>query len=81
MKLIVSVPYWGSNYLIVQPDDGIIGYNVSVPYWGSNYLIITITIMLAGLCVSVPYWGSNYLMQARGINGTFFARFRPLLGF
>ena len=36
----VSVPYWGSNYLIET-----IGYYamfelVSVPYWGSNYLII-----------------------------------------
>ena len=35
----VSVPYWGSNYLIKMIEmnrwDGV----VSVPYWGSNYLI------------------------------------------
>ena len=37
--LAVSVPYWGSNYLI---DDTLHYWTlnlVSVPYWGSNYLI------------------------------------------
>ena len=60
----VSVPYWGSNYLmsngrIVDVTDS----RVSVPYWGSNYLIKTKFHTKQSQGVSVPYWGSNYLIN------------------
>ena len=36
----ISVPYWGSHYLIRKRSDYMDGYReVSVPYWGSHYLI------------------------------------------
>ena len=36
---VVSVPYWGSNYLIGYTVYNATVNSVSVPYWGSNYLI------------------------------------------
>ena len=39
LQEIVSVPYWGSNYLMGVGKSTTIGLIVSVPYWGSNYLM------------------------------------------
>ncbi len=65
LQEIVSVPYWGSNYLMGVGKSTTIGLIVSVPYWGSNYLIV-LSIHRCMIGVSVPYWGSNYLITPRG---------------